>query len=472
MKQFHAEEPQTRSLFGSALRELLFGFLLVLIGIVAMIVGYLRWKPDGATMMSFGALCILYGARTRAFPYLFDLPPQFTVYALNYIVYLVPVPGLIFAEQLVGKGWKSTIRLALYGQIIFAAAAIILGIYFQKPHIAQGLPNSLMSIICITVILIGIFQPGLEQTRELKAIKLGFVIFGLTAVYTNIADNLAWLPNAGDLEEFGFLIVLSILLYIVARRFFDNEKKLVTIHYELETARQIQSFILPQESVNVKDLEVAARYLPMSSVAGDFYDFAVRDEKSLGILVADVSGHGVPASLISSMVKIAFANEKAHAHDPARVLAGLNKTLCGKLESDFVTAGYLFFDSQKQQIVYSAAGHPPMLVWRKTSREIIELGGKGVILGQIEDVGYKNIGLELQTGDRLFLFTDGIIEFSNITGDLFGWERLKAFIDTNGELSADQIADELIRHLKTWSGRNSEDALEDDLTLIVVDYSG
>jgi len=328
-----------------------------------------------------------------------------------------------------------------------------------------------MSIICVTVLLIAMFQPRLEQTRELKLLKLGFVIFGLTALYTNISDNVAWLPYAGNLEGYGFLIVLSTLFYIAARRFFVNEKKLVTIHYELETARQIQSFILPQESVKVNGLEVAARYLPMSSVAGDFYDFAVQDEKSLGILVADVSGHGVPASLISSMVKIAFANEKAHAHDPAQVLAGLNKTLCGKLESDFVTAGYLFFDSQKQQIIYSAAGHPPMLVWRKTNREIIELGGKGVILGQIEDVGYKNISLELQTGDRFFLFTDGIIEFSNIAGELFGWERLKAFIDTNGEFSADQIADELIRHLKAWSGRKSENALEDDLTLIVVDYT-
>jgi serine phosphatase RsbU (regulator of sigma subunit) len=107
-------------------------------------------------------------------------------------------------------------------------------------------------------------------------------------------------------------------------------QQLLTIQKELETARQIQLSILPSEIPKIQGLDIAARYVPMTSVAGDFYDFIVVDEKHIGILVADVSGHGMPAALIASMLKIALSTQEAHAADPAQVLWGLNHALCGK----------------------------------------------------------------------------------------------------------------------------------------------
>jgi sigma-B regulation protein RsbU (phosphoserine phosphatase) len=124
--------------------------------------------------------------------------------------------------------------------------------------------------------------------------------------------------------------------------------QLHTIQKELETARQIQLSILPSAIPKLAGLDIAARYVPMSSVAGDFYDFVVVDEKHVGILVADVSGHGMPAALIASMLKIALAAQVAHAADPAQVLLGLNQALCGKFEYHFITAAYLFVDMQKR----------------------------------------------------------------------------------------------------------------------------
>jgi len=146
----------------------------------------------------------------------------------------------------------------------------------------------------------------------------------------------------------------------------------------------------------------------MASVAGDFYDFIKVDGKRLGILIADVSGHGVPASLISSMVKIAFSSQLPHAYDPAQVLSGINQILCGKLESDFVTAGYLFIDTENKTATYAGAGHPPLLLWRGSEQKIHEFRGKGIILGQFEDARYQNIELSLKSGDRLLLYTDGV----------------------------------------------------------------
>ena len=107
-------------------------------------------------------------------------------------------------------------------------------------------------------------------------------------------------------------------------------RQLLSINNELEMAREIQLSILPHEIPKISGLEIAARYLPMTSVAGDFYDFIVLDEKHVGILIADVSGHGLPAALIASMLKASLSAQIPHAFDPARVLAGFNQSLCGR----------------------------------------------------------------------------------------------------------------------------------------------
>src|SRR5580658_3412457 len=126
--------------------------------------------------------------------------------------------------------------------------------------------------------------------------------------------------------------------------------QLQTIKGEMDTARQIQLSILPRDIPAIKDLEIAARYIPMTSVAGDFYDFIPIDEKRIGILVADVSGHGMPAALISSMLKIALAAQSAVASDPMRVLNGLNQALYGKFQGHYVTAAYILIDAAKQTL--------------------------------------------------------------------------------------------------------------------------
>jgi hypothetical protein len=120
----------------------------------------------------------------------------------------------------------------------------------------------------------------------------------------------------------------------------------------------------------------------MTSVAGDFYDFIVVDEKHIGILVADVSGHGMPAALIASMLKIALSTPEAHASDPAQVLLGLNKALCGIFQHHFVTAAYLFVDMQKRTLTYAGAGHPPLLLWGGSFKGVRAVMENGMFLGR------------------------------------------------------------------------------------------
>ncbi|MBB5326641.1 SpoIIE family protein phosphatase [Tunturiibacter gelidoferens] len=244
-------------------------------------------------------------------------------------------------------------------------------------------------------------------------------------------------------------------------------QQLLAIQKELETARQIQLSILPSSIPKIAGLDIAARYVPMTSVAGDFYDFIVVDEEHLGVLVADVSGHGMPAALIASMIKIAFSSQASHAADPARVLLGLNEALCGKFEHHFVTAAYVFIDIQNRTLTYAGAGHPPLLLWGAEGVRSIE--ENGLFLGKFSFATYTSKELPLTPGDRILLYTDGIPETTNPAGIEFGADGFRQFLENEQTAtSATQFADRLLEELSLWSGRGSSDELDDDMTIVAI----
>jgi phosphoserine phosphatase RsbU/P len=244
-------------------------------------------------------------------------------------------------------------------------------------------------------------------------------------------------------------------------------QQLITIQKELETARQIQLSILPSAVPTMKGLDIAARYIPMTSVAGDFYDFIVVDEKHIGILVADVSGHGMPAALIASMLKIALSSQVGHAADPAKVLLGLNQALCGKFEHHFVTAAYVFIDMQNLTLTYAGAGHPPLLLWggREGVRSVEE---NGLFLGKFSFASYTSVELPIKAGDRILLYTDGIPETTNPAGVEFGTDGFRQFLEAEKSTSADHFADQLLEELSRWSLRGPTAELDDDMTIVAI----
>jgi sigma-B regulation protein RsbU (phosphoserine phosphatase) len=247
--------------------------------------------------------------------------------------------------------------------------------------------------------------------------------------------------------------------------------QLLTIQKELETAREIQLSILPEEIPKIGGVDIAARYIPMTSVAGDFYDFIVVDEKHLGILVADVSGHGMPAALIASMLKIALAAQESHAADPAQLLLGLNQALCGKFQRHYVTAAYLFLDMLKGTLRYAGAGHPPLLLWSR-SEGVRALEENGLFLGKFPQAAYSFVELPLKAGDWALLYTDGIPETTNPLQIEFGTDRFKHFLETEQSTSADHFADRLLKELSQWSVRDSGEDSDDDVTLVAIHVDG
>jgi len=247
--------------------------------------------------------------------------------------------------------------------------------------------------------------------------------------------------------------------------------QLKALNDELEMARQIQLSILPAETPHMDGLDVSARYVPMSSVAGDFYDFIRVDSKHLGILIADVSGHGLSAALIASMLQVALTAQHGRADDPGRVLSGLNQCLCGKFQTHFVTAAYIFVDLEKHTLHYAGAGHPPLIMWSQSAAAAKEICENGLVLGQFPEADYDAVKLQAGPGDCFLLYTDGIPEARNPSEQQFGSERLRAFLGSNSSLAGKALVDKLLDEVWRWSNLGMGESQTDDITLLAIHFT-
>jgi sigma-B regulation protein RsbU (phosphoserine phosphatase) len=201
----------------------------------------------------------------------------------------------------------------------------------------------------------------------------------------------------------------------------------------------------------------------MTSVAGDFYEFIYTESGTVGLLIADVSGHGVPAALIASMVKVAIQSQRHDAANPDRLLAGVNEALCGNTQNQFVTAAYVYLDPARGELCYAAAGHPPML--RLREGQISHVEENGLILALLSSAIYTSTKRPLLKGDRLLLYTDGVVEAENADEEEFGHERLGSLLRTSESMTAEETADLILNTVRGWSSSQA-----DDLTVLVCDY--
>jgi sigma-B regulation protein RsbU (phosphoserine phosphatase) len=169
------------------------------------------------------------------------------------------------------------------------------------------------------------------EAPDLAVIRWGLLVFVAFVVWQHLMQFLTTAPP--QLEPFGFAAFLTTLGFVAARSTLRRDRQLKEIQKELEVAHRIQLSILPTEFPISTSFRIAARYVPMTSVAGDFYDYIIADDHQVGLLIADVSGHGVPAALIASMVKLAAASQRAVAADPCQFLSGMNSALLGNTQN-------------------------------------------------------------------------------------------------------------------------------------------
>jgi serine phosphatase RsbU (regulator of sigma subunit) len=206
-------------------------------------------------------------------------------------------------------------------------------------------------------------------------------------------------------------------------------------------------------------------------IGGDFYAVHPADDKHVGLLVADISGHGIPAALLASMVKVAFNANVSLADRPSELLGAVNQALTGQLHNEFITAAYLWFNFSDMTLAHTSAGHPAPVLIRGLKAGEIPAGGKGIPVGISGDITYKESAVDLKEGDRILVYTDGLIEVFNPPGELFGKTRLLSALEEFRDFPADQLSDRLLEKVNSWSGKKKDKGLDDDVTVIVVDVA-
>ena len=252
----------------------------------------------------------------------------------------------------------------------------------------------------------------------------------------------------------------------------EDNNRLITIEKELQTAKKIQENILPAEIPKLDGIQIQTTYLPMQTVGGDLYDFHIISKSEIGILIADVAGHGVSAAIIMGMVKLAFNMQKKYAKSPAKLLNKMNETLFGISGKGFVTAGYCYINLEKKEIIFSSAGHPALILLKIKSKTYTELQPKGKILGAFPVIECMEETHKLNLGDKILLYTDGILEVrKEINGILFyGEDKFKKFVLENRQLRGKIFLESLIEDVINFRDIKDESlGFDDDITLVTID---
>jgi len=444
------------------LLRMLFGVLIAAAGVASSLFFLVRRRLRDYSLLYFGLGAVLYGVRlfiNGSSGYMHGRWDWVT----EVISLVIPIPLLLFFIATIAARWQ---RLAVWVIGLFSFIAgfgIVELLLFSNRGLTETAVH-VIAIVVIPVLLVMLFIPVRSTSRDQQILRFGFFLFLIFVVHTNLASLKIVRPGP-DLEFVGFSILLGCLGYVAAARTQRNEERLLALNKELEIARDIQARLLPDNTFVAPGLATASVYVPASSVAGDFYAFIPRNS-GLGVLIADVSGHGVPAALSASMVKVAIRAQGEWAENPEQVLDGLNSILCGNLEGQFVTAGYLYLDPAQGAMAYSGAGHPPLLVWRARTQTVETLEENGLVLGLFQGSSYRSVHAGMEAGDRFILYTDGILEAPNPSGEEFGIERLKTFVREHSGRSPHEFCDLLLGQVKSWCGKNA--AAHDDLTLIVI----
>jgi sigma-B regulation protein RsbU (phosphoserine phosphatase) len=334
---------------------------------------------------------------------------------------------------------------------------------FSRMVILIGLSGVLFMALIVMVIARRISKP----IQELSATTLEIARGNLDASLPDI--------NRGD--EVGTLARSFEGMRVALKDYIENLTQTTAakerIESELKIARRIQMSFLPKDFPPLPGntrVDIAARLEPARQIGGDLYDYFLIDDDQLFFTVGDVSDKGIPAALFMAVTKTLLKGIAEKGMSPSEVLEKCNLELCGGNDSMmFVTLFCGILDLRSGRLRYSNAGHEhPFLVRRGGPPETLAVPD-GFLLGVNEDASYQTMEIELQPGDRLIVYTDGVTEAVDCAGRMYSPANLVAEIESCGSLRADEIAGRILESVKTFASGAPQ---SDDITLLAVSFSG
>jgi len=312
----------------------------------------------------------------------------------------------------------------------------------------------------------------------LSSVGTVFLIYVLMNPFRKLAD---WVRKAdhGDIEDDMDIDASTEIGEIaqafseITNKFRDSQKNLAEqerMQKEMQVAQEIQQMLLPSEFPDLEGYELASYYEAAREVGGDYYDFVEVDKDTLGIVVADVSGKGVPGSLVMTMIRTALRTEARGLKDAAEVLSRVNDFVIGDMKKGmFVTVFYVIIDSKRRRLNYASAGHNPMILYRTTTKKTYYLNPRGFPIGiqlHEKDLFKKSIEsdtIQLAEDDVLLMYTDGITEAMNNKRELFGEERLLKIFRDHGAMRVKPFVERIKEDILSFTEGFPQ---SDDITLV------
>jgi serine phosphatase RsbU (regulator of sigma subunit) len=286
------------------------------------------------------------------------------------------------------------------------------------------------------------------------------ILYGIDRLYYKVTEPLV-LGNISVLATcIVFVAIISAIISLRAR-------KISTRHYlkieELSLAQQIQMSQLPSKPPSIAGVSFKSLYKPMSEIGGDFFDYILyREENLVGIFIGDVSGHGVPAAIITSMIKALIKASGPDKMSSSGLLGFLNRRTIGILENNFFTAFYGIYNTSTRQFAYSRGGHPLPFIIRGNGR-IGQLWGKGAFLGIFENTVFDDNVVQLETGDKILFYTDGLIEARNREGKEFEEVFMEKILPGHASEGIVPLVESIYGKLLSYHG---SDHFDDDVCIV------
>jgi PAS domain S-box-containing protein len=249
------------------------------------------------------------------------------------------------------------------------------------------------------------------------------------------------------------------------------EERLARANAELQIAAEIQKSFLPETIPQIPGIDIAARTLMAKEVGGDFFDVIPYEVITFGkgmhgLLVADVSGKGIPAALFMALSRVVVRVNALLHSDPAKVIYNSNNTITQDSKSGmFVTLFFGLLNDKDRSLTYVNAGHNPPLVFGNQGGTIEKLSPTGIVLGAVENLEYKSRRVKISQGDIIVMFTDGVTESINSREEMFGEKRLIEIVRKNANLPSKVILDKILSGVKAFTGDMPQ---FDDITLLII----
>lgn len=483
-------------------RELFLLGALSLIGLYHF--GLYFYKRKETSIFYFAIFCVLLGIRL-AFTgerYILELFPKFhwpTAFRIEFASYYFAVPTfLLFIHSLFPEESKiKHVRRALVASTVFAftlflpisvftillygfqiLAFLIIGyvIHINLKAVLNSRPNSKLFLIGLLILAFSVSFDILKHSLNSRGIGLTpyallcFIFIQSLILSSRIANAFVRAEELAEslkISNESLLAVTENLEQIVSERTYQLNSSLGRIKKDLLLAKKIQQKILPEDGIKFSPLKIHLYFQPQEQVGGDFYDIFELDNGIVRFFIADATGHGIQAALYTMAIKSEYEAIKRFITKTDDLMNHLNQKIQNKFSGlKIVFSGFLLdIDTRTKTVYYSSAGHPNQ-IFQSSGTQII-LNRTGNIIGLKKDQPYTQKQFPILEGDRILLFTDGMLEQKNESREEFGMDRMQKIVSEFTQKESERVLAELVIQLFLFQGKEEQ---EDDQTVIFIEW--